>query len=150
MSYRRKSRAPSRELSSFNIVNNEVPGEVLGDGFVEILPDGTIANTKFVHAHQAGKLRPDKIEEIIKDSVHKSDKFTVIQRLMVIDFLKELLTIQTGELKSKWQTMLRNGETLKLRYFSQTLNAYIKKSKTKSMVSFMGKNVKEIRPRPQK
>ena len=41
--------------------------------------------------------------------------------------------------------MLREGKILKLRYFSQNLNAYIKKSKIKSAVSFMGENVKEIK-----
>ena len=142
MSNRRK---PSREFSSYNYVNNEVPGEVAGDGFVEISPGGTFTNTELVHAHQAGKLRSSKIEEIIIKTVHSSEKFKGIQRLMIIDFLKELLITQTGELKSKWQTMLREGKILKLRYFSQNLNAYIKKSETKSVVSFMGENVKEIK-----
>ena len=57
MSNRRK---PSREFSSYNYVNNEVPGEVAGDGFVEISPGGTFTNTELVHAHEAGKLKQIK------------------------------------------------------------------------------------------
>ena len=79
----RKSKSPQRILS-FNNLNNEVPADIAGDGFVEIDRFGRIVDPEFVHAHEAGKLNPSQVEEIIIDSVHKSSQFTGEQRLMII------------------------------------------------------------------
>ena len=88
---------------------------------------------EFVHAHEAGKLNVSQVEEIIIDSVHKSSQFTGEQRLIIIEFLKELLTNKTGVLKKKLHIMLRDGEKINLKFIPIHISAYIKKRSPESV-----------------
>ena len=106
------NRPMSNRNMSYNFLEMDmVPDGPEGNNFVEVLSNGTFRDTSYVFTQEAGKLKPEELEEIIiKNIFDYSEIFYNHRKIKVTSFVKEFLLTPTLKIKKKWEVQIRNRD----------------------------------------